>query len=613
MTLYQITFVVNFLALTIALWLGMYLVTRSPRAPTAWLTALTLWSLGGVFLNVLLALNPPPIEPYRLSWLRFLFPFWPSGTSEGGGNVWLQGWSVIPSIAFWHHATMYMRPGKMNPWRWTRVIGAYILAIAAIEVQTFTPILFSVAGGNPLYINSLSEGPLFSFFGIVLVGLIILCIINLVRSAYVAPSETARRQLNTLVTATVIAGLFTPVLLLSSGLGLFPMPMVVVTFILAIFIVMVGYGVARYSALVQGRTLTRDFVYNLSAVTIITAFYYLTTQALVLAYEAPSVITIIIPLIAIVTHTAIDIAKRAMDNFFFKRDERRLRENLQHLSRLAGDGEALKENLEQTLSVMCHSVRATYGIVFMFEQDVARPITTFRWRDVPFEIAAQMLSADDVTHLTGGLSPAPLHEAALLVPLYAESEQVGALVLGRPTNGTRYAKEDVAGILDPADRFGEVIYRTRRRTEYLTRLSEMTEEHREHTTQEKASLPVEAVESVLRNLSDYSHLADTPLAGMNLVNERLTGVKKTHLERGKIVYTVVVEALEQMRPGHEIPRDPPPRAWYPYLILRDAYLVGVPNRDIMSKLYISEGTFNRTRRAAIRSLARALVEMEMHH
>jgi hypothetical protein len=34
------------------------------------------------------------------------------------------------------------------------------------------------------------------------------------------------------------------------------------------------------------------------------------------------------------------------------------------------------------------------------------------------------------------------------------------------------------------------------------------------------------------------------------------------------------------------------------------------NREIMSRLYISEGTFNRTRRAAIRSVARMLEEME---
>ena len=54
MTLYQLTFTVNFIALFIALWLGLYLVSRSPRSLTAWLTALTLWSVGGLFINVLL-------------------------------------------------------------------------------------------------------------------------------------------------------------------------------------------------------------------------------------------------------------------------------------------------------------------------------------------------------------------------------------------------------------------------------------------------------------------------------------------------------------------------------------------------------------------------------
>jgi hypothetical protein len=45
--------------------------------------------------------------------------------------------------------------------------------------------------------------------------------------------------------------------------------------------------------------------------------------------------------------------------------------------------------------------------------------------------------------------------------------------------------------------------------------------------------------------------------------------------------------------------------------LHEAYIEEKLNRDIMSRLYISEGTFNRTRRAAIRSLARILGEMEM--
>ena len=40
------------------------------------------------------------------------------------------------------------------------------------------------------------------------------------------------------------------------------------------------------------------------------------------------------------------------------------------------------------------------------------------------------------------------------------------------------------------------------------------------------------------------------------------------------------------------------------------YVLGERNRDIMSKLYIGEGTFNRARQRAIRGVARALQEME---
>jgi hypothetical protein len=122
--------------------------------------------------------------------------------------------------------------------------------------------------------------------------------------------------------------------------------------------------------------------------------------------------------------------------------------------------------------------------------------------------------------------------------------------------------------------------------------------------------PVEMVKDALRNLFDYEHLSDTALAKSPLVESRLPQGQVTHLERGKAVHRMILDALEHMRPGPELPREPVPRDWYPYLIIRDAYLKGEPNRNIMLKLYISEGTFERTRRAAIRSLARALTEME---
>lgn len=609
MNLLNFTYTVNFLALIAAFWLGAYLVTRNPRTPTAWLTAFTLWSLGGVFLNILLALNPPPIPAYRPSGMRILFPFWASGTFEQGANAWLQGWSVAPAVVFWHHATMLMRPGKMNAWRWARVIAGYITGFAAIELQAFTQILFSVEGGDPLYLNSLQAGPLYSLFGVALVILTTVSAINLARSARVAPSETTRRQLETLTTATIVAGLVGPISLVASGLNLFPIPMVAMSLVLLVFVGMVGYGVARYSALVEGRTIRRDFIYNMVLITSITLIYLLASRTLVLSYQAPTVIALFIPIIAIFTHSAMTIAPRLLDNIFYQHETRRLRSNLRQLSRLAGEGESLKENLDATLNALCSSVRATYGLIFTFDGETARSFSDFRWRGLPIEIPARTLSTDDVAHVEARRFPAPLDEAALLVPLYTEAEQVGALLLGQPSNGVHYGSDDVERVLHPADRIADALSAARRKAEYLSRLTEVAEEHRTEQRREPHSVPAEMVENALRNLYDYTFLADTPLADLGLVQKRLAG-KKTHLERGKAVQAVLLEALEEMRPSSNVPRDPPPREWYPYLILRDAYLEEVSNRDIMLKLYISEGTFNRTRRAAIRSLARALTEME---
>lgn len=609
MTLYQITFTVNLFALLTALWLGLYIVTRNPRAQTAWLTALTLWSLGGLFLNILLALSPPPVSAFRPSGLRFLFPFWPSGMFEQGANAWLQGWSVVPSVAFWHHATMLMRPGKMNAWRWIRVLFAYVIAAIAIEVQAFTQILFSVEGGDPLYLNSLRAGPLYSIFGLALIGLTVMCVINLARSAYVAPNEIIRRQLMTLVTATVITALIAPVSIVSSGLDLFPMPMVVMSGVLAVFVVMVGYGFARYSALVKKRTIERDFFYNLIGIIVMASLYILAAWILVFAYQAPKVIVIFFPLLGVFTHTGLNATTIFLDWFFYRDETRRLRANLHELRRLAGESDNMKIMLEQILEALCDPIHATYGLIVTFQNGTARQVAQRHWKWGDLELPVSLLASDDVVHLSPGQFAAPLKDAALLVPLYIEAEQIGTLVLGRPANGIQYAPEDVEMLLYPADQIADALNIHRRNTAHLEKVEQIAKESPTPSAA-MSRIPVDTIDLALRNLFDYAHLADSQLAELRIIQRQLAGDKKTHIERGKIVHAVMLEALDKMRPGPEVPPEPVPREWYPYVILHDAYVEGVQNRDIMSKLYISEGTFNRTRRTAITSLARVLAEME---
>lgn len=122
---------------------------------------------------------------------------------------------------------------------------------------------------------------------------------------------------------------------------------------------------------------------------------------------------------------------------------------------------------------------------------------------------------------------------------------------------------------------------------------------------------VALVEDGLRRLLDYSYLGEHKLAHLSLVERELQPGEApiTHLDRGKALKEALLQALDKLRPPDSQP-DPPTLEWYPFLVLHDAYVLGEPNREIMSKLYISEGTFNRTRRRAIRALAKALLEME---
>jgi hypothetical protein len=562
---------------------------HNPRYPISWLTALTLWSLATLFLHYLL-------EP----------TFLPSRDFELNLNRWFQGLAVAPALAFWHHATMLMRPKRLNLWRWARILTAYLLAATAIVVQTSTQIWSRTAGGNLLYLNSRQAGPLYPIFGGALLVFIVASMINLIRSARATPATLPRKQLLTLAWATLVAGLSGPAMMIGMVAGL-PIPTMVISLLLSITVGLIGYGVARYSALMQGRTIHHDFFYNLVMISLIGAVYIPVCWTLMQVYQASPVIFILVPTLAVFTHSLVNPAYRIIDRLYLRRETRQMRADLQRLARLAFEGDKLAENLDRALIALCHSVRALYGIVLTFEENSTRLISNYQWPGDSIKLPPELFKGDDVKHLTPGQLPSPLEEAALLVPLYRENDQFGAMVLGHPTNGPRYADEDVERILNPAEMIGEAIHSHGLRTELMGQVAQLA---RTRLLEGKSALPIEIVENALRNLSDYTILADSPLAELGLAQFRLPRRPVTHLDRGKVVHDILLETLNKLNPGTVISRDPPPREWYPYLILKEAYLDGVTNRDIMMHLYISEGTFNRTRRAAVRSVARALAEMD---
>lgn len=607
--LFSISAVVNFVFLFAAVWLGVYLVTRSPRSVIAWLTGLTLWSFSGLFLNTLLALYPPILQPEQPLWVQLLFPFWPQGTLEKGWAGWLQGWSMAPAVVFWHHATVLMRYGDMNPWRWARVMLGYVAALAFILIYLYNPnLIFSSVSGNPLYLNVLKPGILYIVFMMLLIVFVLLSLINLIRSARAVSAVTQQKQLTILATATLIAGLTGPVAIGATTFAI-ALPRVVLSMLLGIAVVLLGYGVTRYSAIVEGRTIRREFTYNAIAIGLILVLYLLVTWLSVHIYDVPVAAFFFIMLLAVVTHSLIDPARQMLDFLFYRKEKRVMRLNLRRLTSLVGEQD-LKENLNLILESMCASVRATYGQIILFEEYKLRQVATCQWRNSTLPVSQADLAADDVLHLEPENFPPPLEEAALLIPLYRNGEQFGAILFGRPFNGMRFSQNDVDLLLYPSDQVADAIQNAQREKVYLSQLSQFGEAQKLSSKVRKEAISIKAVDDTLRNLYDYAFLGDTPLAGLKLVQERLPDGAVTHIDQGKAVHTIMAEAVEKLRPDGQDPGEPPPREWHPYIILYDAYLEDKLNRDIMARLYISEGTFNRTRRAAIRSVARALEEME---
>lgn len=131
---------------------------------------------------------------------------------------------------------------------------------------------------------------------------------------------------------------------------------------------------------------------------------------------------------------------------------------------------------------------------------------------------------------------------------------------------------------------------------------------------EEILLPL--VESALRRLYDPMYLGDHPLSQLRIVQAAIDaqGESACCLLRGNAVSALLTRAVEQLRPSGPVPGRTliPERMWHPYLILYSAYIQDQHNVRIMSWLQISEGTFNRTRRRAVRAVTNTVGAMEWH-
>jgi hypothetical protein len=595
---------IDFLALAASLWLGLYIVTRSPTFPASWLAGGALWSLGGYFLDSFLHLNPPQE--------RVL--------------AWWTGWSILFSAPLWLHLSTLLlsRPGG---WRRLLVGTVYGLAAALLAAELGAGLVFGVWTGAPfVYTSAQQPGPLYPLLFMLLTFCPALAALNLYRGWQQSSRPALRRQFVVLLAATGLSMVAGAYLTASVWLRI-DAPLLPGHATLAVALGLLGYGVARYNALVEGHARRGDFAYSLLAITAIVLLYLLVAYLSYLIFDISPAVFVFVLMLVILSHSLYEWGGMTLERLFYRRRYRELWTNLRSFAREAEDAD-LASQLGPVLEVLCRSLDCQWAWIALHREGAFDVVAVHPAGFRPREVGESALLADQVMPLdTGGPGPGQ----AVVVPLRMRGEQLGAAVLGEKSGeqGRAYTDDELDVLEMWADHVASIVYALRQQGDAVRQIETLVSEFREReqawrreiqsvlAAGEREAL-VELsqgktrpmVEDALRHLYDYAYLGEQELAQLGAIRQYLHQVEVvTHLDRGRALSQLLIDVIEKLRPPGPEPRELS-REWIQYTILNDAYVRGEPNRDIMNKLYISESTFNRARRRAVRGVARAIEEIE---
>ncbi|MCC7369195.1 MAG: hypothetical protein IT306_12275 [Chloroflexi bacterium] len=152
-------------------------------------------------------------------------------------------------------------------------------------------------------------------------------------------------------------------------------------------------------------------------------------------------------------------------------------------------------------------------------------------------------------------------------------------------------------------------------TQARTELDEVSAEHMARLTQEalrRLNAPASLADSALAERLPATVASVLQAAGPTDGAPLAAGAAAdapTALERAQALRTALSQAIDRLKPP-DAEHDPGAPAALQFHILHEAYVLGRPNRQIMTRRGISESTFHRNRREAVAVLARELHEQE---
>jgi hypothetical protein len=577
------TWLIDFIGLSLALWLAAYLVSRGIRSAVTRWAGLTLAFIAVAFLLSLYGLEAP----------------------QANLDGW---WALFQTLALlaWYTLTyQFLTPSMRYRVRWMArliyVVGllkVFILGVASAQGRVSTADSFNINPYDPglaglvdiIFLLTAAGGTLFNF------------------------RLGSRTGYGPHFPPLWIASVFGAIAIAYGSVAIFVgpiLPRAIQEACLVIAIALSGYAIARYQAFVERRTTLRDMPVSGLVVFGLAALYgWLGSRQ----GFSPAGVALIMAL-AVVTHVTYDVVREVLDRLLH-RNESLFRQQLRALARDAGSEADLPAHLGAGLENLVRLLDATGGFIAVR-------------REAGFVVSASVASLPEGTLIDAAEAefadvsppgPALMDRIAWLAPAFGGEQQVAVVGLAHRANRGRYGEADVDLMVDMADWVGRVVEgetRQRARREELLKAADAVKSGDEELKAQAQNLLTafgaqpdrnfaRQVEHALQHLSDFTALGQSAL-----VDElKLPGV--THIERGKALRQCLLDAIESLRPAEARPRSVLPREWRAYAVLYDAYVEDVPNREIMARLYIGEGNFNRTRRAALQAVARAVYETRYH-
>lgn len=580
--LFTLTLVTDFICIAITMWFAIYLLARSIDNPLTFRAVVALLSLGFFYINAFAALV--------------------NNDHVSTGPV--RSLSILITVIAVHDLTHYMlSPSQRRKLYW---VARAIVVCGVVAIV----LLFNSASTepcDPLYLCSTSLSypwVVIDSFKAIIIGAILFNI-WLIR-------KNEGLQRNAAIYGAVLLGASTLAYGIIGTIFKVPTPRLVSNLINLAALLLLVYSAARERTLLARKASNYDVPISLVTIAAIVGIYVWAALQIQMAPMQIMILTVL----AIFTHSAYDFVREFIQRVV-RRQERDMRQELRSLARETDPDRALQRFLHRGLAILCHNLQVQSGWIALREGEQCKVVASLHSMPAGTQFSRQELRQEAGSPFSGIFKG----ENITFASAFVGQEEAAIIGLRARNEKLAFSEEDLYWLEDIAEEIGWLIYAQRklqagslspsepeaastRRPEAPVELSDgmAAEELLTRLAYNPDPLLVQSVEEGFRNLNDYSKLGKSSLAA-------ILGIQAPdHISRGKQVQQKLVEMVGQLRPPGEPPAEPLPREWYAYTILHDAYVEEKLAREIMAKLYISEGTYFRLRRQALRGVARALFE-----